>query len=78
MKGTSEKSLDEMDLSEKTSWASGVVIVAIGEGKFRGAMTTVILAINREAYDRGVKAGVEQERERQKERDKRRKTRRGR
>lgn len=47
------KSIDEMTLEEKVSWACGTVLIGIGEGKFRDSMVTVILAINHEAYRRG-------------------------
>jgi len=62
------KSLGEMDFNEKLSWACGTVIIGIGDGKFRSAMGGVILGLTQEGYNRGKKAGVEEQKAKQKRR----------
>jgi len=47
------KSIDEMSFEEKLAWACGTVLIGIGEGKFRSSVADVILAISREAFQRG-------------------------
>lgn len=68
------KNLSEMDLYEKTSWACGTILIGIGDGKFRSAMSGVIIGITADAYDRGKKAGIEIELGRQKEKQKRKRS----
>lgn len=55
----SEKTLDEMSTDEIVSWACGSILIAIGEGKFRSAVSMVVMAVTQSAYNRGVKAGQE-------------------
>ncbi len=38
------KSFEEMTLEEKINWASGYLLISIGEGKFREAVCAIILS----------------------------------
>jgi hypothetical protein len=57
-----------MDFDEKLSWACGTVLIGIGSGEFRSAMAMVVLGINQEAFDRGVKSGLAQAKAKKKRR----------
>ena len=62
------KRLDQMDMNEKMTWGAGIVLNGLAEGNLRSSVATIILSVNHEAYDRGVKAGIADEQRRQKER----------
>lgn len=47
------KTLSEMSFNEKLDWASGELIVSIGRGDFRSALSMILLGVSQEAYDRG-------------------------
>lgn len=50
--------LDERDFDQKLSWACGVVLNGIGEGKFHSAVASVMVLVNNEAYQRGRRDGA--------------------
>lgn len=52
-----DKRLEDMTFDEKLSWACGYVLVSIGEGKFRTAMSVVLQTATYEAYHRGIEEG---------------------
>lgn len=62
------KSLEEMSLDEKISWACGTILLGIGEGKFRDSMASVLLSVNKEAYERGKAAGISEKKAKHKAR----------
>lgn len=62
------KSLDEMSLDEKITWACGTVLLGIGEGKFRESMASIVVGVNHEAYERGKAAGIAEEKAKHKTR----------
>lgn len=47
------KKISEMGYEERLDWACGYVIIGIGKGEFRSALNIVLLAITKDAYDRG-------------------------
>lgn len=51
------KTFEEMSFNEKVAWATGELIVAIGEGKFRERMWAVCSTFTGDAYDRGIIEG---------------------
>lgn len=57
MKDPADKTLAEMSFSEKLNWASGHLIMGIGEGKFRERLGYILMAVTQEAYDRGLRDG---------------------
>jgi hypothetical protein len=52
-----EPSLAEKDFDQKVAWASGVILNGIGEGNLRGAVATILVHVNNEAYQRGKRDG---------------------
>ncbi len=54
------KPLEEMSLNEMTTWACGEILIGIGEGKFRAAVTSVIMAICQVKYELGKKRAMEE------------------
>lgn len=61
------KPISEMTFDEKLSWATGTILFSIGDGKLRSGVSVIILGVSQEAFDRGVKSGVEREKIRAKE-----------
>lgn len=51
------KNLKEMDFSEKVTWACGTVLIGIGDGNFRSSMSSVMVVINQDAFERGRQLG---------------------
>lgn len=51
-----EKTLEQMDSREILHWACGTILIAIGEGKFQGGVSSVIAGVMQVAYNRGLAA----------------------
>ena len=47
------KDIEEMNFKEKVDWATGKLIISIGNGNFKDELTTILLAVISEAYHRG-------------------------
>ncbi len=47
------KEFKDMDHKEKVDYAVGSLLIAIGEGKFRDAVASLIGAVSADAYQRG-------------------------
>ena len=62
-----QKPLKEMTFDEKMAWAMGTILFGIGDGKLRSGVSVIILGVSQEAFDRGVKSGIEREKIRTKE-----------
>ena len=45
--------IEEMSFKEKVDWATGQLIISIGKGNFKDELTTILLAVTSEAYNRG-------------------------
>ncbi len=48
----------EMPFNDKVSNAAGKLLLAIGEGRFRDCLDSVLYAISQDAYQRGKKEGI--------------------
>jgi hypothetical protein len=51
------KELKDMDLHQKTEWASRIVLDGIYAGKYRDALSSIISFVSIEAFQRGVERG---------------------
>jgi hypothetical protein len=51
------KMLEEMSLTEKSYWATGELIISIGEGRFRDRLVGIIMALEQAAFARGYEKG---------------------
>lgn len=51
-------SVVEWEFDKTLSWACGVVLNGIGEGKLQGAVASVILHVNNVSYHRGKRDGM--------------------
>ena len=50
------KPYEEWSFGEKVDYHSGQLIVAIGTGKFRETVCSVLMSVTQDAYNRGVKS----------------------
>ena len=53
------KEYKDMTYSERLSWSCGTILIGIGEGKFRSAVSDVMNVIMQASYDHGYKQGLE-------------------
>ena len=51
------KELKDMDLHQKTEWASRIILAGIYDGKYRDALSSIISYVSVEAFQRGVERG---------------------
>jgi hypothetical protein len=52
---------EQLSFDDKVKWASGKLILAIGEGKFLDCLWTVCSTFSKEGFDRGIQEGVNRE-----------------
>jgi hypothetical protein len=55
------KDMKDMSLDEMVSWGCGTILIGIGDGKFRCAVSSVIVAMRSDAVARGYALGAASE-----------------